>query len=170
MMHKGAKWLWYLSLQIHFSLPYMILCMHSISCTNPPPWRQFNVVIKAREQRFKKDSSDSDKCCRTHTLIHAMILPPEQDSLVTPGAAWPKFRAPFCVTGGRQAHWAQHEEQGRAVHEIVHSYIYSKEVTSSNLHHQLISYEGQHVLCGVFNGSRVTLVFIYFIILDGCVW
>lgn len=54
------------------------------------------------------------------------MLQSEQDSLVTPGAAWPKFRAPFCVTGGRQAHWAQ-REQGRAVHEIVHSYIYSKE-------------------------------------------
>lgn len=73
------------------------------------------------------------------------------------------------MTGGRQAHWAQRGEQGRAVHEIVHSYIYSKEVTSSNLHHQLISYEGQCVLCGVFNGGRVTLVFLYFIILDECV-
>ena len=74
----------------------------------------------------------------------------------TPGAAWPKFRAPFCVTGGRQAHWAQ-RERGRAVHEIVHSYIYSKEVTSSNLHQQLIPYEGQCVLCGGSNQGTATL-------------
>lgn len=88
--------------------------------------------------------------------MNAKMLQPEQDSLITPGAAWPKFRAPFCVTGGKQAHWAQ-REQGRAVHEIVHSYIYSKEVTSTNLYHQLISYEGQCALCGVYNEGRITL-------------
>lgn len=88
--------------------------------------------------------------------MNAKMLQLEQDSLVTPGAAWPKFRAPFCVTGGKQAHWAQ-REQGRAVHKIVHSYIYSKEVTSTNLYHQLISYEGQCALCGVYNEGRITL-------------
>lgn len=60
------------------------------------------------------------------------------------------------MTGGRQAHWAR-QEQGRAVHEIVHSYIYSKEVTSSNLYHQLFPYEGQRVLSGVYNEARFTL-------------
>lgn len=88
------------------------------------------------------------------------MLQPEQDSFVTPGAAWPKFRAPFYVTGVRQAHWAQ-REQGRAVHEIVHSYIYSKEVTSSNLYHQLMSYEGQCVLCGDFNEGTDTLLLVF---------
>lgn len=66
-----------------------------------------------------------------------MILQPVQDNLATPGAAWPKFRIQFYVTSWRQAHWAQ-PEQGRAMHEIVHSYIYSKEVTFSNLYQQLI--------------------------------
>lgn len=84
------------------------------------------------------------------------MLQSEQDSFVTPGAAWPKFGAPLCVTGGRQAHWAQWE-QGRAVYEMVHSYIYSKEVTSSNLYHQLISYEGQCSLLGVYKEGTVTL-------------
>lgn len=86
-----------------------------------------------------------------------MMLQSEQDSLVTPGAAWPKFRARFSVTGGKQAHWAQ-QEQGRPAHEIVHSYIYSKEVTSSNLYHQLMPHEGQRALCGVCNEGKDTLL------------
>lgn len=106
---------------------------------------------------------------------HAMMLQPRNS-----WGCLTQFRAPFCVTGGRQAHWAQ-REQGQAVHEIVHSYIYSKEVTSSNLYHQLISYEGQRVLCGVFNEGRDTLfpphiqikvcvnMLFYFIIPEVCV-
>lgn len=61
---------------------------------------------------------------------------------VTPGAAWPIFTAQFYVRSGWQARWAQ-REQGHTVLDVVHSYIYSKEVTSSSLSEQRISYEGQ---------------------------
>lgn len=37
---------------------------------------------------------------------------------------------------------------------MMQSYIYSKEVTSSSLFEQLISYEGQFVLRGFFNEGR----------------
>lgn len=59
------------------------------------------------------------------------------------------------MTSGWQARWAQ-REQGRTVRGMVQSYIYSKEVTSSILSEQLISYEGQLVLRESFNEGRGT--------------
>lgn len=44
--------------------------------------------------------------------------------------------------GGKQIHWAQ-EEQGQAVLEMIHSYIYTQEVTYRNLDQQLMRREGR---------------------------
>lgn len=86
---------------------------------------------------------------------HPVILQLMQGHHVTPGAAWPTFRTQFYVTSGWRAHWAR-QEQGRAVCEMMQSYIYSKEVTSSSLFEQLNSYEGQFVLREFFNEGRGT--------------
>lgn len=103
--------------------------------------------------RAQKEVWDSDKCCRTHIVIHAMIAKPVQGNLVTPGAARPKFRTQFCVTSGRQAHRAQ-REQGRAVHEDgTQLYLFKR-----GYFQQPISYKGQRVPYGVTNEGRDTVL------------
>ena len=135
-----------------------------ISCTNKTllsrcatVFSLSNIIIEEHDHRGEEKRVIRIHVAEAHTMIYVMMLQSEQDSRGTPGAVWPKFRAPFCELGGKQAQWAQ-REQGRAVHETVHSYIYSKEVTFSNLGHQLSSYEVQCPLCGVFKRTLTSLL------------